>query len=232
MEFNKLIKQELKGIIIGMVLGDGFLSPSDTKKKNSHFQGASIHESYIKLKSQILSQITETKISVDNNRINSFGKKPLYTIYTKVHPLYTKLRMRLYHENKRVIDPFVLKLLHPLGLLLWYLDDGSLMTSGGKICFRLHSNRYSYLDHLCIQKILNDKFGLRWNIYKDFKKAKSIIYYYMTLKPIDRLKFYDQIIFPYIDLIPEELKYKIPKREDIESKMNSKNHRRFYEDIV
>ncbi len=232
MEFNKLKTQELKGIIIGMVLGDGYLSPSDTKKKNSFFRGSSIHESYIKFKSQILSQITSVNLTVDTNRKNSFGNKPLYLIETKVHPTYTKLRMRLYHNNKRVIDPFCIKSLHPLGILIWYLDDGSLATSGGKIMFRLHSNRYSYLDHLCIQKIMNDKFGLRWNICKNFRKAKGIIYYQMILKPIDRLKFYDKFINPYIDLIPEELKYKIPIREDIEFKMNSDRHKRFYENIV
>lgn len=225
MELKKMSKLDLKGAIVGMQLGDGCI------KERGTFHSYSICKNYINFKSEILSNLTNVHFGMESNRRNSYGNNVLYNVSTNKHPFYVKLRMRAYHNGKRVVDPHLIKSLTPLGLLIWYLDDGCVDRSCG-MKFQIHSNAYSYLEHLFLKKMLNDKFGLRFNIRKSFKKNRSKIYYWLYLKCIDRLKFYDQIIAPYIHFIPKEMMYKIPTREDIEIMMNSKSHCRFYKEIV
>lgn len=231
MEFKKLNKLEFKGAIIGMILGDGNLTSLRENRNNSSMRIYSVVKSYIEIKQSILSQLTETVINKNCNRGSSYGKKPLYTVRTKDHPIYTKLRMRFYHNNRKTVDKYIMSTLNELGILLWYLDDGCLDTSCG-IKFGIYSNGFNLIEHQYIQKMLNDRFGLRFNIRKSYKKSRAKIYYWLYLKAIDRLKFYDNIIQPFLEYIPQEMMYKIPKREDIERMMNSKSHLRFYEDIV
>ncbi len=216
---------QLKGIIIGMILGDGCL-------KRNTFCSSSINLDYLNWKGEILSNLTKIKISSYAPMKGHYGTKPMYYLTTLSHPIYKKLRMRMYCDNNcRTIDPYILKTLTPLGLLFWYLDDGCLDKSCG-LKFGIYSNRYSYGDHLLFQKYLNDRFGLRFNIRQSYKKQKSKRYFWLYLKAIDRLRFYDNIIYPHLNDIPEEMLYKIPKREDLEKLMASSSHKRFYENIV
>jgi len=227
MELKKLSTLEFKGAIIGMILGDGSLS----KRSNSSLKITSVVKGYAEVKKEILSQLTDVSISKYKKSNGSFGKKDIYEVRTRVHPIYTKLRMRFYHNNRKTIDKYIMNTINELGMLLWYLDDGCLDTSSG-IKFGIYSNGFNLIEHQYIQKVLNDRFGLRFNIRKSFKKSKAKIYYWLYLKAIDRLKFYDNIIQPFLKYIPQEIMYKIPKREDIEKMMSSKSHHRFYENIV
>lgn len=136
----------------------------------------------------------------------------------------------MYHNGRRTIDEYCMKILTPLGLLIWYLDDGSLTKDKrGKskgLEMRIHSNAYTEAENKMIMKMLNDKFGLRFNLYQNFKKARMKRYFGLRLKAIDRLKFYDEIIKPNYQYIPDDMKYKIPKRETIVALMeNPQNHK-------
>ena len=64
MDFTKLTSLEYKGAIIGMILGDGYLGDRGIKT-------CSISEEYIKMKEQILKQLTATTIYKDERRIGS-----------------------------------------------------------------------------------------------------------------------------------------------------------------
>lgn len=225
MDFEKLTSLEYKGAIIGMVLGDGYIGEHG-------FKTSSISQEYIKMKERILQQLTATSIYKDEKRTGSFGKKPLYELRGRQHPLYQKFRMRFYPNGRKQVSEYVLKTLNSLGLLFWYLDDGCLDSSGGGIRFQIWSCEFTEIENIYIQKILNDRFGLRFNLRKQFKKETGKIYYWLYLKAIDRLVFWDKIIKPFLQYIPQEMMYKIPTRESIESKIESKKHERFYKNIV
>ena len=136
----------------------------------------------------------------------------------------------MYHEGCRTIDKYILNTLTPLGLFIWFIDDGSFYQdnrgNSRGIQLRIHSNAYSYSDHLLMMKFLNDKFGLRFNLRQNFKKERMRVYYELYLKAIDRLKFYDEILAPNLKYLPQDLEYKIPKRETIVSLMETPNNRK------
>ncbi len=225
MNIYNLSHQELKGALIGMIWGDGNIT------ENGMFRTSSISESWVMAKHKILSQLTDTTLRKEEKR-TGFGKNPLYVLTTRVHPVYQKLRLHTYLENRKQVTYFAMSLINNLGLLIWYLDDGCLDDADGGIRFQLHSNCFGEIEHQALLKMLNDKFALRWNVRTSYKKSKNKTYYWLYLKASDRLKFWDEIIVPFIDWIPQEMRYKISTREDIKSKMESKKHKRFYENIV
>lgn len=215
-------KGSLKKAIIGMILGDGYLQP---KTINVRMETSSICLPYIEWKKKILEELTEVKLYKKNGWKSD---KPLFKLLTRTHPIYTKLYPHLYHERKKTIDGFILKQIDGLALLFWYLDDGNYYKSKrtkGEMTISLATNNFNFAEHLLIQKVLNDKLQLRWNIIKHWHKQKQKLYFYLNLKAKDRLKFYN-LIEPYIQFIPEEMLYKIPTKIDI---MSSRTR---YEDIV
>jgi len=224
MNITKLNSVEFKGAIIGMILGDGCIA-------NRSLKTTSILKDYVEMKDKVLCQLTATTTSKYEKSKGSYGTKPIYELRTRVHPVYQKLRMRFYHNGKKQISEYAMKTITPLGLLFWYLDDGCLDSSCG-LKFQIHSNSFTEIEHQYIQKMLNDRFGLRFNIRKKFDKKKGKIYYWLYLKAIDRLKFWDLVFKPFIDEIPKSIMYKIPTRESIESLMDSNKHKRFYKNIV
>ena len=205
---------KLRGHIIGMILGDGHISAVKRKNGNVYCRASfsSTSLDYLKWKQEIIEQITTINIYQSKDS-QGWNKKKLFNLGTKGHPLYLKLRMRMYNGGRRTIDPFLMKQLSKLGLLFWYLDDGSYDNRMKQIF--IHSNGYAYSDHLVLQKGLNDYFGLRFNIHQKFKKSRGKRYCLLYLTAKDRLKFYEDIIEQYLDKIPNDLKYKIPIKGEL-----------------
>ena len=226
MNLYKLSQQEFKGALIGMIWGDGSIN------ERGMFRTSSVVESWVLAKEKILSQLTETTMNKDEKRLGAHGTKPLYQLYTRVHPVYQKLRLHTYLEGRKQATGLASSLINPLGVLIWYLDDGCLDDADGGIRFQIHSNCFGEAEHQMLARAMNDRFGLRFNVRTAYKKAKGTTYYWLYLKAADRLVFWDAIIAPFYEWIPEEMKYKIPRREDVESKMKSPLHKRFYENIV
>ena len=224
MDIHNLISLEFKGAIVGMVLGDASIGRGALKT-------TSVVEEYARFKWRILSQLTETSFAQYEKSASSFGTKPIYEVRTRKHPIYEKLAMRFYHNGRKQITEFAMKTITPLGLLIWYLDDGCLDDSCG-LKFQIHSNAFNETEHQYMQKTLNDRFGLRFNIRKKFHKKNETIYYWLYLKAADRLKWWDMVFAPFLKEIPESMMYKIPTRESVEKLMESEKHKRFYENIV
>jgi len=89
--------------------------------------------------------------------------------------------------------------LTPLGLAIWFMDDGSVLGKGYKIatsCFLKNE-----LEELC--KLLYDKYGLECSLHKDGK------YFSLYIKSISAKNF-AELIKPYII---ESIKYKLGKNK-------------------
>lgn len=226
MNLYKLNEQEFKGAVVGAIWGDGSIN------ERGMFRTSSVVESWVLAKDKILSQLTETTMNKDEKRLGAYGTKPLYQLYTRVHPVYQKLRLHTYTNERKQATSYAAALINPLGILIWYLDDGCLDTGDGGIRFQIHSNCFGEAEHELLTKAMNDRFNLRFNIRTAYKKQRAVTYYWLYLKAADRLKFWDMVFAPYLEWIPEEMKYKIPRREDVELKMKSPLHKRFYENIV
>jgi len=213
---------QFKGAIIGMILGDGSLSRLEKDRLNSRLSVTSVNKDYLDWKLNMMEHLTKVRINETSYEKTHPTWQTLYKATSMQHPSYTKLRMRMYHEEGRTIDTHIMKALTPLGVLLWYLDDGSYEEK--KTIMAIYSNAYSYSDNMLMAKCMNDNFGLRFNVYQKFSKREGKRYSHLHLAGKDRLKFYEDIIEPFIGKIPNSMMYKVPEKKKL-----IRLHKRMYE---
>lgn len=181
-----ILNEDQTQIVIGSFLGDG-----SVKKQSKLFNIYTLKMGhgdkqieYLRTKAQAFQCTYELKAKS--------GYTNKYTINysgTKVFLL-----------NKNIQD-----LVHDIdarGLAIWYMDDGSINKDADYIS--LHSNYFTYEEHLTLKKILLNNFNLNARITKYGK------YYGLTFKKEDSLKLI-QIIEPYIH---RDLMYKIHKKPE------------------
>lgn len=202
MEFIKN-RREFKGAVIGTLLGDGSLS--NPEEGNCRLTFSQKDHAYTLFKVSLFEWLTKVTVYAD--------KDGMLCAYTARHPFYTKLYDRMYYEGRKTVTLHVMKSLTPLGLALWYMDDGNLHKD--KLDVKLYTNCFNFAEHLLMQKILNDLWGLRFNILS-YKIQNGKKYLYLRLKNADREKFFN-LISPYV--IPS-MKYKTPQAEGMEKIKN------------
>lgn len=195
-----------RGILIGMVLGDGCLSVFRDKRYTNSFHqrltlkhGASQKE-YIEYKRDLLHSIFGGK-KPKVKEINNNG----YLGYTvsKSNSYFRVLHKQIYPSRKKCISRKVLDKLTPHGIAIWYMDDGSLYPKkrNGKIhAYELILNTYIPIEE---NEIIIDYFKENYDI--NFKIAKSKGSFRLRLGTREARKFI-KIVEPYII---DSMKYKI-----------------------
>lgn len=121
---------------------------------------------------------------------------------------------KFYINRTKVVTRQLLNKLKPLGLAVWYMDDGQLCLhnlKNGKIKSRrarIWSMSFTYEEHLIIQTYFKDVWNIDVKIYNSMKKGG--IKYYLEFNATNFVKF-REIIKDYI--IPTML-YKIDMKYD------------------
>ncbi|MGB9743581.1 MAG: LAGLIDADG endonuclease [Minisyncoccales bacterium] len=169
-----------KSVIIGCILGDGYLRKLPGRKNAFLEVNHSIKAKeyvfwkYSLLKNICLSKPTIRKIDLTRVAIRFF---------TRQHPEITKLYEKFYQDGKKVI-PVGFKL-DPISLAVWYMDDGSKTKKGDVYLnsqqFEMKSQRrlLHALRMIKIRARLNkDKKYYRIRIYKE-----SIPQFLRMIKP-------------------------------------------------
>jgi hypothetical protein len=115
--------KELKSFIIGSYLGDGTIYQS-SKKANAYLkiQHSIKQLDYANWKSQLLGDFAVPPVIV--HRLFKGNPYTSCAFQTKVHPFCTRLR-KLYRDGRKRLTRSILSYLTPLGLAIWYMDDGS-----------------------------------------------------------------------------------------------------------
>lgn len=204
----KLSKEELIGVIIGMMLGDGYLFGD--KQKCLTIVHSPAQREYLDFKVSILTQLTAIH---RYDRIVKFknGKKyPLLCIVTRHHPVYTKIYRILYRDGRKAVTKEVLRKLTILGLAIWFMDDGSLTlhykrNKNGQryiagVEYNLHTEGFSYEENLLIKSYLKEALGIEAKVHRT--KGK---YWKIYMNGTQGRKF-AEIIAPYV--IPS-MEYKL-----------------------
>lgn len=207
MVFNRF---ELKGAVMGMLLGDACITlPAKSKNgiskhgqsKNARLSISHCEEQfeYLKWKGNILENLTSIRY---DDFVSGYGSRcPRLT--TKCHPFYTKIYNRLYYQDRKTLDEHCLKVLSLIGLAIWYMDDGHLRKDKGTV--ELSTCSFNYAEHLMLQKAFKLKWDLNWNIHKKGK------YYRLYLKKKDNNRFFE-LITDIVNQVPY-MKYKIPQQD-------------------
>lgn len=178
----KRTKLELRGLLIGIVLGDGNLNAQTANSNARMLIGHSIKQKdYCTHKLSLVAELLRTEyaakeLSVLNKKSGKYY--PIFQGQTKSHRYLTKLRQFLYNgSGTKVINQKILKYLTPEGLAYWYMDDGGIITyhKRKKIWGSFISTQnFSYEEHLLIKDYFKSTYNIDCRIGKHGKDKYRI----------------------------------------------------------
>jgi len=178
-----MTKRELTKYVSAFVMGDGGVYYSGKHCRFVCNQLAK-HEDYIGWRADILSNLTHVRVYETNDHREN--RQPVLCTLTRTHPMYTRVRNRLYVGNYKSVDPHYLKLLDWEMLAILFMDDGSCNVDrrcNATPAAKLNLKRLSYGDQLLLKKALRDKLDLEWNIHRHYHR------WFLTLRAKDYEKF-------------------------------------------
>lgn len=205
-KFIRLSKEQ-KSLLVALLIGDGTIS-SNYVFKLSH---STLQREYLEWKVGLLN-----KYGIKNNGVKEYiskcgyntGKSVLYSQMSLI-PTIKALRRSVY-TPKKTITRKLLEWLNPLGLAIWYMDDGciNVNTSKQRSSIQHTIKIATCVDNDTIKTIIN-YFDEVWGIhFRPFKEGKNT-YSIASSSELDCEKFI-KIVKPYIEQVPSFL-YKIRK---------------------
>lgn len=154
---------EEEQIILGGLLGDLHLSKSD---KDSHYRGMFAHcleqSSFVDYKYNFLSRFCRepyNSSSIDRRSGKRYYRRNCI-IYT--NPVFNFYGENFYINKIKVVPEKLIQKLEPLGLAIWFMDDGSKCNAG----YYLHTNGFDLYSIEILRKLLLEKFNVKTNIHK------------------------------------------------------------------
>ena len=139
------LSDQQEQVLLGDLLGDGCLVPTSEKSAYMQFGHAIDQELFVRWKASVMDPLTSrTGSNISYNTV--FSK-------TWTSPELGVWFNTFYPEGKKVITPFIIKKLKPLGLATWFMGDGS--RSKKTVVFHAGVK----IDALMITKTLNKVFG-------------------------------------------------------------------------
>ena len=185
------LTQLQKSVIIGSILGDGYLRIIPGRKDAFLEINHSIKaKEYVDWKYDALKDICQ---SPPTERESGQNGRKAYRFFTRQHPEITKLMNKFYKFGRKII-PKDLKL-DPVILAVWFMDDGS---KARKSDVYLNTQQFSFLDQKRFLYLLR-QMGLKARLNKDKK-------YYRIRFLKESVPKLNQIIAPFI---VESMKYKL-----------------------
>jgi hypothetical protein len=160
MKFNHA---DLKGFLIGNILGDGSL-------KQGTFATAQITKDLVEYKRKVFTRLLNTEVKVTYKEARGMHKEH-WALYCYSNEYLKKQCEKLCkpNENKTAwrvaVTEDILEKLTPLGIAIWFADDGTTILVGktkGIIKSRrvqFCTDRYSHDEVLIIKEYLSKKYG-------------------------------------------------------------------------
>ena len=210
-KFNK----DSRNLLIAMLLGDGTIS-SNYVFKIAH---AKSQKDYLEWK---IKQLNE--YGIRNNGIKSYIKTKGFTIgapvyYTQLNivPFIKVLRKVVYKEKKILGNRKLLNRLTPMGVAIWYMDDGHLNIRRSKDG-RIHG--FYIKISICEPKeevqIIIDYFKEVWDInFYMFHEGRKKDSYSLCCGTKEGLKFVE-LVKPYVQQVPSmfhKIQFDLSQRE-------------------
>jgi DNA-binding transcriptional regulator WhiA len=214
----ELSTTDKKSFIIGMTLGDGYIS----RGKNAvHYNISCTHNpaqyDYLIWKMDILKKNLSRNYWISEKRTKFTGKGQykgnagkqyqMYMARLGTHPLVSKIYNEVYINKVKYVSKEVLQQLTPIGLSVWYMDDGNLAyrkNSNGSIKSRnvtLHIQGFDKQSQLNIVQYFQESWGIESRLHKSRDKYK------LWMNTPNSIKFL-KIVAPYVNMV-ECMRYKI-----------------------
>ena len=142
-------------LVIGSLLGDGYLMPTTAGWCFRVGHGRQ-QKAYVDWKFRVLSDLVRSAP-------RSCGKS--YYFRTVTHPEFSGLRQAFYADapRKGVPVPLILQELTPLGLAVWFMDDGAI----DRRQLRINTQCFSLEENQVLIEFLQAKFGILARLNRD-----------------------------------------------------------------
>lgn len=148
-------------VLVGLMLGDGHLEYSATtnraRLKVEQRENARV---YVELLYTIFKPWIRSRILTKTQFLKTTGKRYTKCYFTTYrHSELADYHQLFYRKKKKIVPENIANLLTPLGLAIWFMDDGSIKShqSRGRI-FNTHAFSKEEILRLC--SVLQDKFRL------------------------------------------------------------------------
>ena len=192
------LSEEQRAIIVGLMLGDGHLATQNKGRtyrllvEHSLSQGEYVDWLYQRFDRMVL---TGPHHKTQIVKGEEYSKYYFTTVSTPALRFYGKL---FYPQGKKVVPDIIAKLLTPLSLAIWFMDDGSCKSKFHRARI-INTQGFALHDILKLQDALERKFGIKTTQ----RKQKEGMQLYIPSTEIER---FFSLISPYI--LPS-MEYKI-----------------------
>ena len=180
---------QLKEIILGSLLGDGCLVvPKRYKKPHFEFRHSILQKDYFDWKASLLKEISSEK-SCRIQPPDGWSKLEKVHYRSLTHPSLIEIYQLTRPKGTFAITEKWLKCLTPISLMIWWLDDGSLIRNSrqGLFC----TEGFSHKNISSLQKYLQQRWGIKTHIGIRGK------YYQLRMYSTEELKKFLRLILPY-----------------------------------
>jgi recombination protein RecA len=176
----------MKDLLIGTILGDGYLEPHGRGVRLQVLHAERFHD-YVAWKHEQLAELQPSPIHYQTNR-----GYPYWRFVTRCHPLLAELRALFYPRGRKEVPENITELLNtPLALAVWYMDDGTVDKRQGSIKIETQCFSTEGLQRLCNTLAVN--FGLEAHIHRSHKRQAHWLYL-----PVEQARAFAHIVEPYI----------------------------------
>jgi len=193
-----------KGVIVGLILSDGWLIISNSKNARLGFAQSGDHSEYFWFVFFSLSHYCSSypRVRIRTNVLLSRKETISLQLFTRLMPCMTELHSLFYPEGVKIVPQNIYELLTPVALAHVIMGDGSVQRHGLIIC----TNSYSVQDVVRLINVLIIRYRLKCTLR--LKKRQNNKIEYMIYISQSSMPSLLNIVSPYMH--PSML-YKISK---------------------
>lgn len=183
------LAQKQGDIITGLLLGDGHLETQNSGRTyRLKVEHGALQRDYVEwLFGELREWIPATApyMKLRKSGVVNYG----FTTYS--HEVLCFYGQQFYEGKKKVIPALIERMLTPLSLAIWFMDDGSRKSAKHRT-YIIHSLGYSKEDLLRVQDTLQKKFGLNVALHQQRGR------YWRLYIPSESARMFEQLTKEYI----------------------------------
>ena len=201
-----LLSDQWREIVFGSLLGDGSIAINKGySNARFSFRHSVKQKDYFLWKVENLKEISGDKCvwMQENNGKDGFGGAKL-RYQSLALPQLTEIHNLVTTKNHKAVRRKWLNLLTPRSLLVWWLDDGSLVADLRKGVFCTDS--FSFEEVKIIQSYLRKVWDIKAKIVES-RSRRDVIFFRLWLTEREELKKFLRLILPHLKV--ESMLYKV-----------------------
>lgn len=189
--FSVPLTQRQKEILLGTVLGDGYLAWASGSSARLRIEHSNKQKFYVWWKYREFQNIMQDKPKFIERYNPIWDKRyQYYRCQTLAMSELQEYRDLFYKDGRKGVPSQLKKLLvSPLSLAVWYMDDGYYLQKD-KIIY-IYLSHYPPEELRLLQEILRDNFGIKTNLYQ---KKRGYCFYV----PVAETKKFLNLVSPFI----------------------------------